>query len=381
MTPFTIVFYTDYTKKNLDPATTMTVKFDLALPALPDMSSAPPQQPRMSNYLIDFLLIHYDEMFGREITVSGDVLYKQEFQDFLGWVYEFKRIVLQIRDPSNSERLANEPEQLGSTNKVYGCTHAHQYTADDVDDLKLFIGNGKIDPKKYYTEYELLMVGFDASYFDSCYEQGMHNLIVDVLVKTEESWQKYLTVKRSPKPRPISDVFNKFSTEFDQVMAETNEAITSGDYNVRYTIIQEKIKDTVNYLDILVSITNTETNVIEHTAKLDGFYKKLSFGPTDVDQGLEVPTDTIDLVNSNELDDKTTKSLGRYEKMASSQTIADAYNIAAVIARTTNVGAYINSLRAVLNRTKGIENPSAQLNKLIDTKIYIDAHGKKKQNI
>ena len=62
-------------------------------------------RPGISNYQVDYILVVLDDYIKREITKNPDVIFDTTFQEYIQWVLEFKRIVLESRADPNSEAM------------------------------------------------------------------------------------------------------------------------------------------------------------------------------------------------------------------------------------------------------------------------------------
>ena len=79
------------------------------------------------------------------------------------------------------------------------------------------------------------------------------------------------------------NTYQKLHEDFQKSMADINDQVMNGDYATRYNIIEQKISDTVNFLENLISASNTEENIINNTLDLSNYYERLVFGEPNVD--------------------------------------------------------------------------------------------------
>lgn len=351
----------------------------------------------ISNYQIDYLIIHFDQMIEREMKKNPDVIYNSKFQQLLQFMMEFRRVVLESRD--NADGMAREP--FGTTMQHYHCYWIsgrgggdHHFTKDLSYKLKIAVDNGLINPLIYgnYSDGITMMslVGprsrndipliFNSAqtiaYFDQCATDETLNLVKNVIEVSEKYWENYKISKVSVQPD--EDILGKLGKLFDQNLAETNNTIINGDYNTNYTIIESKLSDTVTMLDNLIATTNTEVNIIEHATDIDGYYEKLKFTDDDIpDKALQKSNDPVDLVDHDQVKTQLTASINKYSSMSTAGVIASAYNIQSSVQNAKNVGALVSNLWSTLGSTANIINPQQELLDLTMAKIHIDVDGKK----
>lgn len=345
-----IIVYTDYTTKVLSGSTKVI-----------DMSKG------VSQYEIDYIFIHYDEMMRREVNDNADIIFNGRFQQFMKWVLEYKRIMLESR--KNADNKADGP--FGGPKKYYSCHGSHKYTNNMATVLDSQIVNGILDPKIFY---DFLHDDFGiTSYFENCSNTGTRNFINDVITNTEQAYNNYLSHKYISVPQVQKDQFENLHKQFNILLANTNDRIKNGDYRIRYDIIEQKLKDSVFFLDHLSNATNTEETIIENTANIADYYEKLDFSPNDVK--IILPKDTIDLVETKKKKKELMEYINKYSSMSDSGIIANSYNIASETNIVGNVGSMAYSLTSYMEKKNNIKNPSGNLLKLISTKIYEDDEG------
>lgn len=325
----------------------------------------------ITQYQIDYLLVHYDEMIRREIEKNPEVIYDSNFQNFMKWVMEFRRIVLEARqDIAHGLAVPPFKKDTGVLPKGYACTGGHKFDATMINDINKAIVAG-LDPKIYDpTKF------IGSAYVDVCSVANTLNLVTDVILGTQQSWDTYITAAALPPPKPINHLLN-FSKEFESVMTETNNQIINGDYRNRYDIIENLLKDTIGFLRNLTEGCNTELNIIEHSSDISSFYEQVNFTEKDVDGSLVVPKDMADMVDKNKIMADLTKSVNKYAKMASSaNVIANAYNINTGVHKFVSSSAKIANLLKSLGTVGKVITPSQEILDLTMTKIYTDGDQK-----
>lgn len=344
----------------------------------------------ISNYQIDYLIIHFDQMIEREIKKNPDIIYNSNFQKFMQSVMEFRRIVLESRADPNG--MARGP--FGGPLEQYQCPQTHNYHKLDPEYLSYLsnaIQKGDINPKKYYnfdgsyvppeTEIKdppetIKDESFRTAYFDKCKRPETIKLIEDLILPTQNSWESFQASQTVAQPD--ENILGRLGKLFEHNLAETNNAITNGDYSTNYTIIETKLKDTVQMLEHLAESTNTEVNVIGHATDIDGYYEKLAFKTDDIpDKALQKSDDPVDLVDYDQIKTNLAASISKASNMSTAGVIASAYNIRTGIENIKNVGAVVSNLWSALASATNIANPSQALLDLTMTKIYIDKDGHK----
>src|SRR5579862_5174416 len=76
-----IKVYRDYTTEVLDPNNTEII-----------------DEEKVSQYNMDYILVHFNEMIRREIKKNPNAFTNPYFQKFLQWVAEYSRILREARD-------------------------------------------------------------------------------------------------------------------------------------------------------------------------------------------------------------------------------------------------------------------------------------------
>lgn len=331
-----------------------------------------------SNYLIDYILIVLDDKIAREMDKNPDIIFNSNFQNFLQWVMEFRRIVLESR--ADQEHKARPPFQMGdNTLKEYACTLDHKFTQSVTTYIQTLINRG-LNPKTYNiglatTKYQLRTFPDEYAYFDNCSNPGMDNLLSDVLTSTLGSWDVYTKQPSTPVTQP--DLLKQLNNEFNATMADVNDRVSNGDYITKYEIIESLLNNTVSSIDNLTSASNTEFNIIEHAIDADIYYEDLTFNEDDINKALKIPTDTIDLVEQDQITTNLTAAISKYPSGTSASAVASSYNIPSQARNTGNVSAQAMSLLNSLQSSKNIINPSQELLDLAMTKLYINNSGKK----
>nr|WBF70655.1 kinesin-like protein [Megavirus caiporensis] len=347
-----IVVYSDYTTQILDPSKTVIIG------------------PELSNYKADYLLIHFDQMITREISNNPDVIYDPQFQQFMLYVSEYERILLESRKGNPVEG------PFGTPSKIYSCTYSHIFTDDDSKLLKNLIKSGQINPKIYVDDIFLRNIGLSINYYQDCGQELTNTFFPEVAIPTNMIWENYLNHKSIKNiPSNVDQTVNMFSdlqNKFNTSMAQINDQVSNGDYAIRYSIIEKKITDIVNLLDSLTSASQTEENIIKNSIDIDNYYEKLSFKNSDIDSSLEIPKDSIDLIEREKIAAQLQSSISKYSKMTTPSVIASTYNIPTNIQNIRNVGSIASNLLNNLTLTANITNPPQELRDLMQSKIYRD---------
>ncbi|XWV26050.1 kinesin-like protein [Tupanvirus soda lake] len=335
----------------------------------------------LSHYQIDYILLYLDALMTEQMNKNPNIIYNTNFQEFMQWLMEFKRIILEARSSPTFDAVP--PFQSGDTvPKQYSCDSGHKFTDAISNQLKIAITVGvagkKLKPKEYYTQTSLRDdFGFNTDYYGFCSQPETVRLFSDVILKTYESYEKYLNTLLPSEPQPIEGVLDKLHGQFTRSLAEINDQISNGDYRTRYDIIETKLRDTLGFLDDLTAATNTEVNIVQHATSVEDFYENVDFNEKDIDPALVIPKDTIDLVERKQIAKELNKAISKYSKMASAKVLANTYNIATGIKAVTNVAALGANLLNTLTKGTNIQNPSQELLDLMQTKIYKDASGNK----
>ena len=352
-----------------------------------------PKQDGISFYQIDYILNYFDDFLDREIERDPDVIYNEYFQEFMQWVVEYKRIVLESR-AAGEPWLAVPPIQSGKTvPEVFGCytiadshTGIHNWSMAIQNRLKDLVGDGTIDPKIYYTPTQLIAMGglgghLDGAiegYMGACHTDGIKNLFFNIIAPTIQSYDAYktnLTTDASASPATVA-----FRNRIDFALSEINDYISNGDYATRTSIMQINFKETADLIDGAIAIDRTKLNIIEHYADVEGAYvDRLDFKGTDVaPQALVIPKDTDDLVSRSEITADLNKAISSYSDPTGSNVIASTYSLAPAQGRIVNVSALTKSLLGSLGSKGNITNPKQSLLNLMQTKIYKNVQGQKK---
>ncbi|AEQ33328.1 P-loop containing nucleoside triphosphate hydrolase domain-containing protein [Megavirus chiliensis] len=347
-----ITVYSDYTTQTLNPSKTVSIG------------------PELSNYKADYLLIHFDQMITREIANNPDVIYDPQFQQFMLYVSEYERILLESRKGNPVEG------PFGTPPKIYSCTYSHIFTDSDSKLLNSLIKSGQMNPKIYVDDTFLRNIGLSINYYQDCGQELTNNFFPEVAIPTNMVWEKYLNQKSIKNiPSNVDQTVNMFSdlqNKFNTSMAQINDQVTNGDYAIRYSIIEKKITDIVDLLDSLTSASQTEENIIENSIDIDNYYEKLSFKNSDIDSSLEIPKDSIDLIEREKIAAQLQSSISKYSKMTTPSVIASTYNMPTNIQNIRNVGSIASNLLNNLTSTTNITNPPQELRDLMLSKIYRD---------
>nr|QZX43041.2 ankyrin repeat domain containing protein [Mimivirus sp.] len=152
-----ITVYSDYTTQTLNPSKTVSIG------------------PELSNYKADYLLIHFDQMITREIANNPDVIYDPQFQQFMLYVSEYERILLESRKGNPVEG------PFGTPPKIYSCTYSHIFTDSDSKLLKSLIKSGQMNPKIYVDDTFLRNIGLSINYYQDCGQELTNNFFLKLL--------------------------------------------------------------------------------------------------------------------------------------------------------------------------------------------------------
>lgn len=349
-----------------------------APPAGPPPLSPPPPPPiykidfttYKSHYIFDYILIHYNEFIKREINNDKNVVSNEKFVEFWKWTSEFERILEEARNDPSGQAMG----PFGGPTKSYSCVSGHNWNNTIKSEIKKAINNNSFKPNVYTKIFYKPFT--DAKYIADCNHSETANLVNDVIKPTEDAYQDYITSKLTPPPQPLKETFEKFSKELDGALAEINEQVKNGDYNIRYTILEEKIKDIVAALEYLASEALTESNIVKNTTNFDYLYEDLQFNKSDMDGSLIVPTDSYDLVSQEKMQKELAEMSNKYKKLTTSSSIASAYSIKSTPS-VTKVSSLVGTLQKSLKKIINIENPSKENLELIKSKIYLDPTIKK----
>lgn len=96
-------------------------------------------------------------------------------------------------------------------------------------------------------------MGLQDSYTGKCTKDLFLNFFKEVAIPTQKALDDYLATKFIPKEDVIKVTFDKLHEQFNNIMALTNDQVTNGDYQIRYNIVEEKLKDTVGFLENLAA--------------------------------------------------------------------------------------------------------------------------------
>ncbi|AYV85082.1 MAG: kinesin-like protein [Satyrvirus sp.] len=382
-----ISVYSDYTKKTLDPTTQIVIDAN-----------------KVSHYHMDYILMHFNEMVAREIDENRDIIYNPFFQNLMKWVTEYRRILDEAR--TSEEGIAKGPDGI---EKVYDCAKGgdHKYASPVDVSVEYVIKHATISPTSlhpniYYdfvarggspanwqdVSYTVPKIFFPGSttlktfnttetYFGYCGVQLRNVFFMEIIPEMNNAWNLYQVSKFSPSiEKTNKDMMEKMYKDYELSMAITNDAVKNGDYAIRYTVIEEKLKDSVRLLEELSAAADTEENIIQMGADISNYYEKLSFRDSDIDPALEIPVDTNDLIDSSIMAAQRKKELDLYNKLPSSNIFANVYNLGTNVSGMANAAQFVNKLSTVIKSSMNIQNVSLELNELLNTKIYKDAQNR-----
>lgn len=314
----------------------------------------------LSPYQIDYILIDFNEKIKRAIIQNNDVIYNPAFQNFMQWVLEYRRIIIQSRE--NPAISVNGP--FNSLPAFYSCNQNHSINRFILQEINNAITEGvngnKMNPKQYYTPDQLSNFGIEEAYTGEgsiCQQKETKDFIKDVIIPTQEAYEKFIEF------RQVSVEPNNFQDNFNRTLAETNNQIKNGDYTNHINLIKLKTDDTIKLLFNLESAIDTEENIIEYTVDLSNYYEKLNFVNSNIDSSLGIPNSPIDLV------DRNTIPRPQITQTNTASIINNTYNLST----HTSIGnptILLSTLRNTLNQSNNIINPSPQLLDLMLTKIY-----------
>jgi hypothetical protein len=335
-----------------------------------------PWEEGLTYYQIDYMIVAFGEMMRREIKNNPDVVFNNFFQKFMQWVSEFKRIIIDVR--SSPTATAKPPIQMKSNiPKKYSCNNIDIHRFSDVisDELRSIISSNKINSKVYVPKalWQTLIPTPSQDFlriyttYCNCCQTEINALFSDVIIKTQDAWNEYISSLHQPV---ISQSLDQVHTKFQNNIAIIKNQISNGDYHVRYDIIETLLKKSVGLMDDLISSTNTELDIVKNTTNIDDYYEKISFENSDIDSALVIPLDKYDLVSQEQIKNDIDTSIQKNAKMATSNVIANTYNIPTSIQNITDIGSLTFGLLDTLEKSSNITSPSQELLDLTMTKIY-----------
>ena len=378
-----ITFYNNYTNKYLEippkegDTGTTTINTD-------DFTNG----VTLSQYQINYILIHYLEMINRIIKSQPKNVHNPKFQEFVQYVHEYARILDDARNDQNGNAknpfFSANPNDITQFSDINNCAMTDQVKNSIHDSIVAHkSGKFKFNPNKYaalpQNKIEI-NYGFDAQFVrHDC--DGLDNFTKEVIIPTENKWQEYLSSTKT-KSGQYNNEFNEFDDlreKFIDVMNNVNTQTTSGDYKQNYAIVEKNLKNSITFIKNLMSSYSTEYNIIKNTANIDNFYENLKFDDGDIEQSLILPqaNDVDDLVSKNEITNKLNESIEKYSKMSNASIVLNAYNIPSHIQMTNNVSTQVANLLGDLQNTNDINNPDENMELLTMTKIYVDDKGNK----
>ena len=345
-----------------------------------DYTTYPPKNPKildllkngkikfesLNQYLLDYILIHFDQMLTNEINTNPDVIRMPEFQEFLYSVVDYYHVKSESRKNINGMALGpNGEKQYDSTDPTT------KYNPNIVDKITTAVNNDEINPKKYISDPSSISNIEDLlSYFKffSPDDTGIINLITDFIIPMDDAWNNYLSAKANPRPTVMKNLYDKFHREFEEIRSITNDVIINGNYDTNCELIEQILKDSVNFLEDLSGTSYIEKNIIDATEDISAYYEKVSFKENDIKSALRPADGSVDLVPFNQIADDIKKSISSYSNMSSSNIIAEAYN-RAPNKGATSINSLVYRLIKSLSRTKNV-NSTKQIQKLMSTTIY-----------
>lgn len=333
----------------------------------------------LSQYELDYFYVAFNEIIRREITSNADIIYNNNFQNFMVWVLEYGRIlkearsndfgkarepfgtnIIQVLDPIGVDHFFDNGSRVKITDKIY---HA------------VFVASPPLNPKIYTSDSVLkgLPYNLPKNYYEKCNTDYIKKMIAIVIIPMVQAYNAFVANPSVPTSKIDNSVFEELSQKISESFALINDSVTNGDYDTRYTTLQVLLNNSVSTLENLAAASNTEINIIQQSADIDNYYEKLDFKPNDLT--VIVPTtvdDKIDLVDKNAIYTDLKKSISRYSSMSTSDIIASTYNVSTGIKNIKNASINASNLLNVISTATNITSPSQKLLNLVSTKIYND---------
>lgn len=380
MASFSYQLLKDYTPNSLPPIIP-TNSITISTNDIIDNAGVIETDAGISQYEIDYTYVAFNEIIRRALEANADVIYNPHFQNFLQWVMEYRRVLDDTRTSSNHE--ARIP--FGNTMMQFTCASNpstnqggnHSFTNILGDAIRNAVSAG-LDPRTYVDAATLNAAPYNlpSAYTEKCLQPGTMNFMNMVIRPTIDAMNAFTANPALPTRTTDNRAFDEFNSRLSQALAETNDQVTNGDYNVRYLILETLLRNSVNLLESLASASNTEINIIEQTADIDNYYEKLDFKYNDLT--VIKPKSKVDLVTKDVIAADLQNALRRYGKMTTSNVIASTYNISAGIQNIRNVSAIVGNMLKVMSTATNIVDPPQELLDLVFTKIYIDKDQKQR---
>ena len=355
-----------------------------------DITATPSISSNISQYHADWLLIHFNAIIQREIELHPDVIYREDFQNFLLYVYEYERILSEARanrppgplshagltnpgyglDTNERYGVANGP--FGDDPKLYTCSEKHTYD----DDLETVIKDYFAPTNRAnYLVYKNDPIPSHAYYSQNC-TIGIKDLFKDVAIPADDALINYL--KRMDRdPLITDDDLQAYNQQFKIFMDRITDALKYGDYEQRYEIVRYLMQFVVPQFQNLTDVSEVNTILLDQGQEISRFWNNLHFTNGDVDPALELSEKaTVDIVSQNVLQDDLKKSIALYTSATSDSGIAATLNLKKIQSNVSNVSNLVLTLLNQMKKAMNIKNPSRQHEIIFDTKIYRDKTGK-----
>ena len=376
--PITVDTYDDYTQSKLNNVKKLIFPADASL------------------YHFDYVLTHFDEMMRRELEQNNKANFDSNFQKFVQWVSEYKRILVESRknliDTGSGDAL--EPYKKILIPPQSGPRILKQYTSINpiflyTNDIRLQLENAiengikyptgiyeKFNYKIYKNDWLTNNYDINKTYYEipvlGSVDLGFNNFIHDVLTNVNQSWNFYETNRPIQKPDVKSNdvnIANKISRTMNYALSDINNQIKNSNYKNRYNIVEKVTNDNISYLKQLVSLSNTSANIVENIPDIEEYYEKLLFNNSDVDTSLKIPTDTDDIINVNEIEKIQTVKNTKYEEIGES-AIENTFNMPSSSNQQQSNATTLNNLYEDITNISTIDNPNKQTLNIAMTKIY-----------
>ncbi len=377
---FEIHPYRDYTKDVLPMTDRMdwTCDFDVSNTTQEVVTGR--SNFEISYYHIDYIYIHFSEMIRREIKNDKSVLKNTKFQQFMERVVEFNKTVTASRnkyiaDPA-SNGIVPSPDGI---DRSYVCTAQHLYS----DTMRLSVSNWGGEKLQFLggntapfavNATDTRVARLDTVYYNRCNVLSLHNCLI-LIEHVQKAFDAYLDSKGQRYSSDFTNIYRDFHTRFNEIMIKTNNLIKNGDYPSACDLVENIMTDSVEYLRDLGSVANVEKSLIDSTADINTYFENLTFNDDDIMNSVRKGDDAIDLVDMDDDIKNKIKSLDKYSKMATIDTVNQAFG---KLTNNSNlsISTLISQLMKIMAKNKNVPEQES-INKLMKTLIY-EYNGAKK---
>jgi hypothetical protein len=342
------------------------------------------QDSKISAYKIDYLLLHYNQILLTEIQKNPDIIKNIFFQKFQNNVMEFRRIVLESRnDLSREARGPMNADGSYGQKKIYSNVYfdnnirkAIKQIFDERLESKKTSGSmlDPIDVKEFYyyvnfkgkcSERKMDDPNAIYDYINTVNPPDLYNLIVDIIIPTEESYQTYVGSKIITTKKIGIEKINK---EVEGKLILFNDVIKNDGYARNNNVIELKLNNTRKLLHELSNTINTQLNIIQNTSKIENYYKYLAFNMEDIDNLLEISDETNDLIDQKQLSKKFIDMIKKNSN-DSNIVLAELVNVKPGSSHNDIGNTIINAMN-VLHKSIEINDPSGNISQLSLAGIY-----------